>query len=331
MSNHNSHIEPLVVTRQFDDIDTCAKVINAFGVTANQLTPGHFVGNINFADFGDVKFIHVTSNQAVTFRGPKSPHDVTFATMLQANQAQVLSHGYPIKKQDIFGFDPRGETNMITGKDTHVVIARLSLPLFQSLAEQMGYNLGQKFLRQNLIRLHPSSFRQLRAYYQQITQILVEEPSLLMQPQMKTLVVEDFLPLLINTLGKTVPQNRNRPKTLRRYSIVKKAEEIAQSYSDRPLTLKQLCDDLETSSSALCYGFQDIFGLSPIAYLKIQRLNGVRRTLINADPKITMVMQVAHQWGFWSAGHFCRDYKKMFGELPSETLQSYSYTPLCHI
>jgi len=81
MSNHDSHIEPLIVTRQFDDIDTCAKVINAFGATANQLTPGHFVGNINFADFGDLKFIHLTSNQTVTFNGTKSPHDVTFATI----------------------------------------------------------------------------------------------------------------------------------------------------------------------------------------------------------------------------------------------------------
>ncbi|MEA5626942.1 helix-turn-helix domain-containing protein [Nostoc sp. UHCC 0251] len=320
ISNHDSHIQPLVIARQFDDIDTCAKVINPFG-TANQLTPGHFVGNVNFADFRGLKFIHITSNQAVTLRGPKSPNDVTFATMLPANQTQVLSHGCPIKTQDIFGFDPTGETNIITGKDSHIVIARLNLRVFQSFAEQMGYNLGLNFLRQNLIRFHPSSLRHLRAYYQQITQILIGEPSLLMQPQMQSLIVEDFLPLLINTLGKSAQGNQHRIKTFRRYSIVKKAEEIAQSYSDRPLTLKQLCDELGTSSSALCYSFQDIFGISPIAYLKIQRFNGVRRTLRDADPQITTVMQVAHKWGFCSTGHFCRDYKQMFGELPSETLQ----------
>lgn len=322
ISNQDSHIEPLVIVRQFDDIDACAKVINPFGVTANQLTPGYFVGNVNFVDFRGLKFMHITSNQTVTLRGSKSPDDVTFATMLQANQAQLVSHGCPIKKQDIFGFDPTRETNIITGKDSHIVIARLNLQVFQSLAQQMGYNLGQKFLSQNLIRFHCSSLRHLRAYYQQITQILISEPSLLMQPQMQSLIVEDFLPLLISTLGKSAPQNQNRPKTFRRYSIVKKAEEIAQSHTDQPLTLKQLCDDLGTSSSALCYGFQDIFGLSPIAYLKIQRINGVRRTLRDADPKTTTVMQVAQQWGFFSDGHFCTYYKQMFGELPSQTLRS---------
>jgi AraC family transcriptional regulator, ethanolamine operon transcriptional activator len=60
-----------------------------------------------------------------------------------------------------------------------------------------------------------------------------------------------------------------------------------------------------------------------MAYIKIQRLNGVRRTLKNGNYNTTTVMQVAHQWGFWSAGHFCKDYKEMFGELPSKTLQSY--------
>jgi AraC family transcriptional regulator, ethanolamine operon transcriptional activator len=195
------------------------------------------------------------------------------------------------------------------------------LLLFQSLAEQMGYDLGLKFLRQNLIRFNPSSFRQLRAYYQQITQILIGEPSLLMQPQMQSMIEEDFLPLLINTLGKSARSNRHRPKIFRRYSIVEKAEKIAQSYSDRPLTLKQLCNELGTSSSTLSYSFKDIFGLSPIAYLKIQRFNGVRRTLRDADPKITTVMQIAQKWGFCSTGHFCRDYKEMFGELPSETLR----------
>ncbi len=321
ISNHDTAIDPLILTRQFDDIDACAKVIKPLDFTANQLTPGHFVGKINFADFRSLKFIHITHNQSVAFNGPKSPHDVTFAMKLETNQTEVLSHGCLIKKQDIFGFDPKRETDVITGQDSHTVIARLNLQVFQSLSEQIGYDLGQKFLQQNLIRFHPASLRPLRGYYQEITQVLTHQPELFKRSQMASLIVEDFLPLLINTLGKSIEKNRDRPKIFSRYSIVKKAEEIAKSYWDKPLTLKQLCDKLGTSSSTLSYGFQDIFGVSPMAYIKIQRLNGVRRTLKNADPKTTTVMQVAYQWGFWSAGHFTRDYKEMFGELPSETLR----------
>lgn len=30
---------------------------------------------------------------------------------------------------------------------------------------------------------------------------------------------------------------------------------------------------------------------------------------------------VANNWGFWHMGRFAADYRKFFGELPSETLQ----------
>jgi AraC family ethanolamine operon transcriptional activator len=325
ISNNDSHSKPLVITRQFNDIDAYAEAIKPLNVTSNQLTPGLFVGSINFADFRGLKFTQVNHNQGFRAEGPKSLHDLVFAISLKFGETQVLSHGCPIKKQDIFGFDRERETDIITTKDAHIVMASVDLLIFQSLAEQMGYDLGEKFLKQNLIRLHPSSLRHLRVYYQQIAQMLIEEPSLLTQTQMQSLIMEDFLPLLINTLGKSRLQNRHSPKTFQRFSLVKKAEEIAKSCSDRPLTLQQLCDELGTSSSALYYGFQDIFGLSPMAYLKIQRLNGVRRTLRDSYSEITTVMQVAHQWGFWNAGHFSKDYKEMFGELPSETLRSYAF------
>ncbi|MEY3298568.1 MAG: hypothetical protein RLZZ597_1828, partial [Cyanobacteriota bacterium] len=55
--------------------------------------------------------------------------------------------------------------------------------------------------------------------------------------------------------------------------------------------------------------------------VKVQRLHGIRRALLHSDPKPETVAQIAHQWGFFSLGHFARDYKTLFGELPSETLR----------
>jgi len=30
---------------------------------------------------------------------------------------------------------------------------------------------------------------------------------------------------------------------------------------------------------------------------------------------------VANAWGFWHMGQFARDYRRLFGELPSDTLR----------
>jgi transcriptional regulator GlxA family with amidase domain len=57
------------------------------------------------------------------------------------------------------------------------------------------------------------------------------------------------------------------------------------------------------------------------AYLKTLRLQAVRTQLQLAEPATTAIAEIANRFGFQSLGHFSRDYKTMFGELPSETLK----------
>jgi AraC-like DNA-binding protein len=93
--------------------------------------------------------------------------------------------------------------------------------------------------------------------------------------------------------------------------------------------LKDIYEAVSVSRRSLIYGFKDIFGIGPMSYLKIQRLNGVRRAFFLADPKINRVKKIAYAWGFWHLGHFSRDYKKMFGQTPSETLKNPRSKPTC--
>jgi AraC family ethanolamine operon transcriptional activator len=103
--------------------------------------------------------------------------------------------------------------------------------------------------------------------------------------------------------------------------MVRKAQDFIEANLHRPLTLKDISQAVFTSRRSLIYGFQDMFGMGPMSYLKIQRLNGVRRALLLADPKFNQVKEIAYDWGFWHLGHFCQDYKNMFRETPSQTLK----------
>jgi len=55
-------------------------------------------------------------------------------------------------------------------------------------------------------------------------------------------------------------------------------------------------------------------------YLKVRRLNTVRHHLKANVPESCHIAAIANRFGFYNTGHFARDYKAMFGELPSETL-----------
>jgi len=50
-------------------------------------------------------------------------------------------------------------------------------------------------------------------------------------------------------------------------------------------------------------------------------LNEVRKKLKSNSDNLD-IFQVASEFNFWHMGQFSRDYKNLFGELPSETFNS---------
>jgi AraC family ethanolamine operon transcriptional activator len=134
----------------------------------------------------------------------------------------------------------------------------------------------------------------------------------------QTIIREDFVPMLLECLStsQTVPES----DFSHRYRLVKQAEAYMLTNLDRPLTLQDLCKALGSKSRTLQTTFLESFGISPMAYLKNQRLHGVRYQLKAANPQTVTVMGIATCWGFWHMGHFSHDYRHMFGEAPSETL-----------
>jgi AraC family ethanolamine operon transcriptional activator len=110
-------------------------------------------------------------------------------------------------------------------------------------------------------------------------------------------------------------------KPLCRYSLVKQAETLIQDRPEKPFTVYDLCAQLHISERTLRYAFRDVCGMGPKTYLQNYRLHRVRAGLKNSSPKETTIMAIAQQWGFWHMGQFGQDYKKLFGELLSETLR----------
>ena len=85
-------------------------------------------------------------------------------------------------------------------------------------------------------------------------------------------------------------------------------------------TVADICRVTKVSERTLQYGFLEHYDITPKAYLRAVRLNGVRRDLKLANPEEARISDIASRWGFWHLGQFAADYRRQFAELPSQTL-----------
>jgi AraC family ethanolamine operon transcriptional activator len=116
-----------------------------------------------------------------------------------------------------------------------------------------------------------------------------------------------------------------------RKDVVARARAHLLAHLDEPLTVADLCRVLRVSRRTLQNCFNEVLGLSPVAYLRAIRLNGARRDLKAADPLACQIQDVAAKWGFWHMGRFAAYYRQMFGEPPSATLQRGADPAACRL
>lgn len=103
-------------------------------------------------------------------------------------------------------------------------------------------------------------------------------------------------------------------------AFIKRAEQYIEEHAHDPITVCDMAEHVGVSTRSLFTGFRKYRNTSPMLYLKEVRLTRVREQLLRGQTGRTTVTAVAYQWGFGHLGHFTTDYKRRFGESPSETL-----------
>jgi AraC-like DNA-binding protein len=62
--------------------------------------------------------------------------------------------------------------------------------------------------------------------------------------------------------------------------------------------------------------------MSPSRYIRLRRMQRVHRVLRHRSPETATISEVARDHGFSELGRFAAEYRKQYGELPSETLRN---------
>jgi AraC-like DNA-binding protein len=150
------------------------------------------------------------------------------------------------------------------------------------------------------------------------TMVAATAPDILSHPEVAKAIEQEVLHALIVCLedsATTKTPNLNRQRTMQRFHQVVEANQYD------PLYLPEVCASIGVPERTLTNVCSEYLGTSPRRYLRLRRMNLVRRALSLAAPETNTVTTIANDHGFAELGRFAVAYRKLYGESPSATLR----------
>jgi AraC family ethanolamine operon transcriptional activator len=306
-----------LIHRRSSDIEEHAHLFSGWQWHYDQVTPGRFEGSVTQLHLNGMQLVRDRANQAMVKNGAAWADAVTFSLPLQAREYRVHCHGHVINGRCL-----------LTAHGDHIPEVRTPADL-----EVLCVAVEQSLLEEALERQQRSLSLPSTAYYRladaddpddliPLARSLMDEHSqqnqaLLAHAAIRTGIRDTVLMHLLDRIDSEevtplTPHARKR--------VVDRACDYALAHRDAPPSIVDLCNRVGASRRKLQYCFQETLGINPVAYLRTLRLNAAHRDLLQAGGTRS-VQDVAAHWGFWHLSRFAADYRQLFGECPSATLQ----------
>jgi len=139
-----------------------------------------------------------------------------------------------------------------------------------------------------------------------------------------SLAAGDFVEFVMTGLLLSHPHNHMEALLRRCRPIaprdVKRAVDFIEANIAAPITLAGIAAAAGVPGRTLYHHFRAFLGTTPMHYVRRARLRRVHDELCRAAPE-TSVSETAESCGFTHLGRFSGEYRKHFGESPSETLR----------
>ena len=141
-------------------------------------------------------------------------------------------------------------------------------------------------------------------------------------PEVRASLREHLLEAVFQAYQDGQQQARPDVTHLSHQQIVRCSQALALDRAERPPSVLELCATLRVSRRTLQNSFVNVLGQPPSTYLRCLRLGRVRRLLRTTTSSALSVGDAGARWGFFHLGHFAADYRRLFGELPSQTARA---------
>ncbi len=295
-----------------DDANEQASNLADWEQSYDQVGPGRFYGRIDELRLGNMQVYREHSSRTLHQQCLVRPKAIWFG--IPAHREKCRINGQTLERTDILCRPGNQPFELVTQDEFDmlgIVVGKHEL-LGQAQAQGVAFK-SLDMDSSPRLKLPLKTLQHLRYL---MTRIIDAGP-------VDSHIHRDILIMgLLELMSVEQPNHRVAPSYSHRQSVVDRIRAYVESASEMPATMAELCEIGCVSRRTLQYSFESILGVSPSQFLRVSRLNRVKRML--SGPGAVSVSDAAAFNGFYHLSQFGSDYKQLFGELPSQTRARHS-------
>ena len=304
---------PFTIRHRFGDVDELREVARRWDVDFRQIERGAFEGVLTQWVTPAVQMARGEFSRRLDQQGTP-PRSLRTVAIPMHQEMRLYWRGHHVDGNDLLVFPLGGDLECFSEAGFDMLTVSVEEGLLDDAASSLGQDRLGAALEAEVVTLSTGVMSALR---QQVGALL---DTAMGNPAESALRLHDQVPLaLVRALGSADEHRCGLREG--RVHVVREAMAMVQQGGQSAPSVGDLCRRLAVTERTLERAFREVVGTTPKSYVQAQRLTGVRRALREADPSTTRVTDVANEWGFWHLGQLAADYRRHFGELPSETLE----------
>ncbi|MDH2355183.1 helix-turn-helix domain-containing protein [Bradyrhizobium sp. SSUT112] len=291
----------------------------------DQVSSGRFAGRLVMIRLGSLEIIRETISQALIKQGSAWPDSLVFSLPLAASN-EAHFNGRPFAFPNVLLSDGADLPPLLTPTQLDVVSIAIARNRLTSLLETLGERRAADLVAGHRQQNHcftgsPGALSTLQHGFREICDQGNRLQSAIGFARARASLEDAVVDALADILSENAWRDVNGVTAQKR--IVDRIKECVFAHADDPPSIAELCRHVGVSRRTLQGCFRDALGLTPLQYLRMLRLNAVRRELraLAAARQPVSIGDVAARWGFWHWSRFTENYRQLFGELPSHTVR----------
>jgi AraC-like DNA-binding protein len=311
---------PQAVHLSFSDCEAFKDVLKHEDAEITQIRPGNFINTVSLVPLERMVFRYGTKSTPWIACGTAVPGHVSLLVDLNY-RVFPTTNGIRQERGPLLQLYGGGSEHcsMTTGSGEYAMI-----PIPNQVLEDALRGLGIGHMPVDagqFTALQPEgeTFRMLLDTIESLRRGAETSPEMFLSGEVRRTAERELLTRLALVIAASEPSHRLDHRT-DRMRVYCKARTFLHEKSHAPVYLAELCAATGVPERTLRDIFQSVLGVSPLKYLQLRRMRQVRQALQQSDKQTHSVKEIALASGFWELGRFAVEYKRMFGESPSETL-----------